>query len=81
MAVKFVPRAEQVGSLKRPRRLIAANEAIYAPGHVAVEQAERAHGMHELYAIAAEESRACVQRQSTSASMWSRTVSSDGTCS
>ena len=39
-----VPRAEQVGSLKRPARLIAANEAVYKPGHVAIEEAERAHG-------------------------------------
>jgi 5-methyltetrahydropteroyltriglutamate--homocysteine methyltransferase len=59
----FIPRAEHVGSLKRSPRLIAANEALYAPGHVAVEEAERARGLHELYEIAAEESWACVQRQ------------------
>jgi 5-methyltetrahydropteroyltriglutamate--homocysteine methyltransferase len=58
-----VPRADQVGSLKRPARLIAANEAVYAPGHVAVEQAERDRGMGELYAIAEEETRRVVQRQ------------------
>ena len=47
-----VPRAEQVGSLKRSSRLVAANEAVYAPGHVAIEASERAHGLDELYAIA-----------------------------
>jgi hypothetical protein len=50
---KPIPRAEQVGSLKRSPRLVAANEAVYAPGHVAIEAHERAHGMDELYAIAA----------------------------
>jgi 5-methyltetrahydropteroyltriglutamate--homocysteine methyltransferase len=58
-----VPRAEQVGSLKRSPRLVAANEAVYAPGHVAIEAAERAHGLDELYAIAEQESRRVVQRQ------------------
>jgi 5-methyltetrahydropteroyltriglutamate--homocysteine methyltransferase len=58
-----VPRAEQVGSLKRSPRLIAANEAVYKPGHVAIEEADRAHGLDELYAIAEEESRRVVQRQ------------------
>ncbi|HVU02950.1 MAG TPA: cobalamin-independent methionine synthase II family protein [Polyangiaceae bacterium] len=60
---KPTPRAEQVGSLKRSARLIAANEAVYAPGHVAIEDAERAHGMDELYAIAEEEARRVVQKQ------------------
>ena len=58
-----VPRAEQVGSLKRSARLIAANEAVYAPGHVAVEQTERARGMGDIYAIAEDETRRVVQRQ------------------
>lgn len=58
-----VPRAEQVGSLKRSNRLIAANEAVYAPGHVAIEAGERARGLDELYAIAEEETRRVVQRQ------------------
>jgi 5-methyltetrahydropteroyltriglutamate--homocysteine methyltransferase len=58
-----VPRAEQVGSLKRSPRLIAANEALYAPGHVAIEEQERRRGLHELYAIADEEARRAVQRQ------------------
>src|SRR5579859_2117844 len=60
---RSVPRAEQVGSLKRSDRLIAANEAVYAPGHVAVEASERAHGLGDLYAVAEEESRRVVQRQ------------------
>jgi 5-methyltetrahydropteroyltriglutamate--homocysteine methyltransferase len=60
---KPIPRAEQVGSLKRSQRLIAANETLYSPGHVAVEAAERARGMDELYAVAEEEARRVVQRQ------------------
>jgi 5-methyltetrahydropteroyltriglutamate--homocysteine methyltransferase len=60
---KPIPRAEQVGSLKRSRELIAANEAVYSPGHVAIEAAERARGMDELYAIAEAEARRVVQRQ------------------
>jgi 5-methyltetrahydropteroyltriglutamate--homocysteine methyltransferase len=58
-----IPRSEQVGSLKRSARLIAANEAVYAPGHVAIEASERAHGLDALYAIAEEETRRVVQRQ------------------
>ncbi len=58
-----VPRAEQVGSLKRSPRLIAANEAIYAPGHVAIEDSERARGLDELYRVAEEEARRVVARQ------------------
>ena len=60
---KPIPRAEQVGSLKRSARLIAANEAVYAPGHVAIEGAERARGLEALYEVAAEETRRVVQRQ------------------
>jgi 5-methyltetrahydropteroyltriglutamate--homocysteine methyltransferase len=58
-----IPRSEQVGSLKRSARLVAANEAVYAPGHVAIEAAERSHGLEELYAIAEAETRRVVQRQ------------------
>jgi 5-methyltetrahydropteroyltriglutamate--homocysteine methyltransferase len=58
-----IPRAEQVGSLKRSDRLIAANEAVYKPGHVAIEASERAQGLDELYAVAEEEIRRVVQRQ------------------
>lgn len=64
---RTVPRAEQVGSLKRSARLIAANEALYAPGHVAIEASERgaekARALDTLYAIAEEESRRAVRRQ------------------
>jgi 5-methyltetrahydropteroyltriglutamate--homocysteine methyltransferase len=63
VAKRRVPRAEQVGSLKRSQGLIAANEAVYAPGHVAVEDTERARGLDQLYAVAEEESRRVVQRQ------------------
>jgi 5-methyltetrahydropteroyltriglutamate--homocysteine methyltransferase len=60
-----IPRAEQVGSLKRSAQLIAANEAVYAPGHVALEASERGHaqGLDALYAIAEAETRRVVQRQ------------------
>ena len=58
-----VPRAEQVGSLKRPARLVAANEAVYSPGHVAIEAAERARGLDDLYAVAQEEARRVLQKQ------------------
>jgi 5-methyltetrahydropteroyltriglutamate--homocysteine methyltransferase len=57
------PRAEVVGSLKRPRRLIEANERVYAPGHVAVEAHERAKGLDEVHAIADEEIPRVVARQ------------------
>src|SRR5262245_55319257 len=62
-STRAIPRAEQVGSLKRSERLIAANQALYAPGHVALEEAERARGTDEIYAIAEEEIRRVVQRQ------------------
>jgi 5-methyltetrahydropteroyltriglutamate--homocysteine methyltransferase len=58
-----VPRAEQVGSLKRSSRLVAANEAVYAPGHVAIEASERAHGLDDLYAIADDETRRVLRKQ------------------
>jgi 5-methyltetrahydropteroyltriglutamate--homocysteine methyltransferase len=58
-----IPRAEQVGSLKRSAQLIAANELLYAPGHVAIEAQERARGMDALYAIAEVDTRRVVQRQ------------------
>jgi 5-methyltetrahydropteroyltriglutamate--homocysteine methyltransferase len=57
------PRAEVVGSLKRPRRLIEANERLYAPGHVAIEEHERAKGLDEIHAIADEEIPRIVTRQ------------------
>jgi 5-methyltetrahydropteroyltriglutamate--homocysteine methyltransferase len=60
---KTVPRAEQVGSLKRSDRLVAANEAVYAPGHVAIEHSERARGLDELYAIAQEDTLRVLKKQ------------------
>jgi 5-methyltetrahydropteroyltriglutamate--homocysteine methyltransferase len=57
------PRAEVVGSLKRPPRLVEANERIYAPGHFAVEAHERAKGLDEIHAIADEEIPRVVARQ------------------
>jgi 5-methyltetrahydropteroyltriglutamate--homocysteine methyltransferase len=58
-----IPRAEQVGSLKRSARLVAANEAVYSPGHVAIEAAERARGLDDLYAVAQEEARRVLEKQ------------------
>jgi 5-methyltetrahydropteroyltriglutamate--homocysteine methyltransferase len=63
MTGREIPRAEQVGSLKRSPQLIAANEAIYTPGHVAIEAAERAKGLDALYAIAESDTRRVVSRQ------------------
>jgi 5-methyltetrahydropteroyltriglutamate--homocysteine methyltransferase len=60
---RAIPRAEQVGSLKRSDRLIAVNEALYAPGHVAIEASERARGLDELYAVAEHEARRAIERQ------------------
>jgi 5-methyltetrahydropteroyltriglutamate--homocysteine methyltransferase len=57
------PRAETVGSLKRPGRLIEANQRLYAPGHTAVQAHERAAGLDEVHAIADEEIPRIVQRQ------------------
>jgi 5-methyltetrahydropteroyltriglutamate--homocysteine methyltransferase len=58
-----IPRADQVGSLKRSPALIAANEAIYKPGHVAIEAAERTQDFSQLNAIAEAETRRVVKRQ------------------
>jgi 5-methyltetrahydropteroyltriglutamate--homocysteine methyltransferase len=64
MGVNFVPRAEVVGSLKRPERLIAANVAAYQSNHTAVHDAERSSGsLAEVYRIADEEIRSVVNRQ------------------
>ena len=63
MTDKPVPRAEQVGSLKRSPQLVAANEALYAPGHVAIEQSERTRGLDALYALAEEDTRRVVRKQ------------------
>jgi 5-methyltetrahydropteroyltriglutamate--homocysteine methyltransferase len=60
---RAILRAEHVGSLKRSARLIAANEAVYSAGHVAIEAAERSRGLEQLYALAEEEIRRVVKRQ------------------
>jgi 5-methyltetrahydropteroyltriglutamate--homocysteine methyltransferase len=60
---RTIPRAETVGSLKRPARLIEANRRLYAPGHTAVQAHERAQGLDEVHAIADEEIPRVVQRQ------------------
>jgi 5-methyltetrahydropteroyltriglutamate--homocysteine methyltransferase len=58
-----IPRAEQVGSLKRSPQLIAANQALYAPGHVALEAAERGRDLEGLYAVAETDIRRVVEKQ------------------
>jgi 5-methyltetrahydropteroyltriglutamate--homocysteine methyltransferase len=58
-----IPRAEHVGSLKRSPQLIAANEALYAPGHVAIEAAERERGLGTLYAIAEADTKQALAKQ------------------
>jgi 5-methyltetrahydropteroyltriglutamate--homocysteine methyltransferase len=57
------PRAEMVGSLKRPQRLIDANHRLYAPDHTAVHAQEREKGLDEIHRIADEEIPAVVRRQ------------------
>jgi 5-methyltetrahydropteroyltriglutamate--homocysteine methyltransferase len=62
-APRATPRAEVVGSLKRPQRLLDANQRLYAPGHTAVQEHERAKGLDEIHEIADEEIPRVVQRQ------------------
>lgn len=57
------PRAEVIGSLKRPADLVAASKALYAPGHTAVHAEERAKGLEEIHAIADREITRVVERQ------------------
>jgi methionine synthase II (cobalamin-independent) len=56
-------RAEVVGSLLRPPRLLEAMARIYAPDHVMAYAEERAKDRSELQAIAEEEIRRVVARQ------------------
>jgi 5-methyltetrahydropteroyltriglutamate--homocysteine methyltransferase len=62
-APRKTPRAETVGSLKRPQRLVEANQRLYAPGHTAVQEHERATGLDEVHRIAEDEIPHLVQRQ------------------
>jgi 5-methyltetrahydropteroyltriglutamate--homocysteine methyltransferase len=52
-----------VGSLKRPPRLVDANQRLYAPGHTAVQAHERDRGLGEIHEIADEEIPAVIRRQ------------------
>lgn len=63
MSVLAVPRAEIIGSLKRPSRLVAANEAVYEKSHVSVHEAERKRGLGEVIRIAEEEIPRIIARQ------------------
>jgi 5-methyltetrahydropteroyltriglutamate--homocysteine methyltransferase len=56
-------RAEVVGSLLRPQRLLDAAADLYEPGHSAVFAQERAKDRSALDAIVAQEVRAAVARQ------------------
>jgi 5-methyltetrahydropteroyltriglutamate--homocysteine methyltransferase len=62
-APRHPARAEVVGSLLRPRRLLQAARELYEPGHAAVFAQERAKDRSTLDAIIAEEVRAAVRRQ------------------
>lgn len=56
-------RAEVVGSLLRPQRLLEAAAELYEPGHTAVFAQERAKDRSALDAIVEQEVRAAVARQ------------------
>jgi methionine synthase II (cobalamin-independent) len=56
-------RAEVVGSLLRPPRLMEAAAQVYDPGHLVRYDAERARDSSELDRVADEEIRAAVERQ------------------
>jgi len=56
-------RAEAIGSLLRPKRLIAAARTVYEPGHLAVYDEERGKDWSELNRVADEEIRRVVKRQ------------------
>ena len=56
-------RAEVIGSLLRPPRLLAAMEELYAPGHLMAYAEDRAHDRSAADAIADEEIRRVVARQ------------------
>lgn len=57
------PRAEVIGSLLRPRRLLDALSAVYAENHVMAYAEEREKDRSELWAIAEEEIARVVSRQ------------------
>jgi 5-methyltetrahydropteroyltriglutamate--homocysteine methyltransferase len=63
MAARSPARAETVGSLLRPARLMDAAACVYEPGHLVRYDEERARDRTELDRIADEEIRAAVQRQ------------------
>jgi 5-methyltetrahydropteroyltriglutamate--homocysteine methyltransferase len=56
-------RAEIVGSLLRPPRLLAAAARVYEPGHLVMYAEERAKDRSELDRVADEEIRRAVERQ------------------
>lgn len=56
-------RAEVIGSLLRPRRLLDALAAVYSEDHVMAYEEERARDRSELTAVAEEEIRRVVARQ------------------
>jgi 5-methyltetrahydropteroyltriglutamate--homocysteine methyltransferase len=63
MAAREPARAETVGSLLRPRRLLDAAAGVYEPGHLVLYDDERAKDRTELDRVADEEIRAAVERQ------------------
>jgi 5-methyltetrahydropteroyltriglutamate--homocysteine methyltransferase len=63
MAARRPARAETVGSLLRPARLMEAAARVYDPGHLVLYDEERARDRSELDRVAEEEIRAAVERQ------------------
>jgi 5-methyltetrahydropteroyltriglutamate--homocysteine methyltransferase len=61
--VRWPPRAEHVGSLKRPARLIAAVQEVYEPGHTAMLEQERGRDLSELRRVEDELIREAVAKQ------------------
>jgi 5-methyltetrahydropteroyltriglutamate--homocysteine methyltransferase len=63
MAARRPARAETVGSLLRPARLMEAAGRVYDPGHLVLYDEERARDRSELDRVAEEEIRRAVERQ------------------
>src|SRR4051812_43165194 len=62
MAARRPARAETVGSLLRPARLMEAAGRVYDPGHLVLYDEERARDRSELDRVAEEEIRRAVER-------------------
>jgi 5-methyltetrahydropteroyltriglutamate--homocysteine methyltransferase len=63
MPARRPARAETIGSLLRPARLLEAASRVYEPGHLVLYDKQRAKDRTELDRVADEEIRAAVERQ------------------